>query len=100
MAPTEARLPQSPLRRQWGCLTPHQDSSAFVIEKLLLSYIDAGPGFVGREEEGEGGMHTFVITSWSANDQPDGDGYYVNINGRAGGLVLLRLLDLYNHMER
>jgi len=29
-------------------------------------------------------MNAFVIKSWSANEQPDGDGNYVNINGRAG----------------
>ena len=41
-------------------------------------------------------MSAFVIKSWSANDQPDGEGNYVNINGRAGGLVswLLNLLDI------
>ena len=41
-------------------------------------------------------MNAFVIKSWSASDQPDADGNYVNINGRAGGLVswLLNLLDI------
>ena len=41
-------------------------------------------------------MNAFVIKSWSANDHPDGDGNYVNINGRAGGLVswLLNLLGI------
>ena len=41
-------------------------------------------------------MNAFVIKSWSASDQPDGDGNYVNINGRAGGLVswMLNLLDI------
>lgn len=41
-------------------------------------------------------MTAFVIKSWSANDQPDGEGNYVNISGRAGGLVswLLNLLDI------
>jgi hypothetical protein len=41
-------------------------------------------------------MNAFVIKSWSASDQPDGNGNYVNINGRAGGLVwwLLNLLDI------
>jgi len=41
-------------------------------------------------------MNAFVIKSWSASDQPDGDGNYVNIIGRAGGLVswLLNLLDI------
>ncbi len=41
-------------------------------------------------------MNAFVIKSWSASDQPDADGNYVNIIGRAGGLVswLLNLLDI------
>ena len=41
-------------------------------------------------------MNAFVIKSWSASDQPDGDGNYVNICGRAGGLVswVLNLLDI------
>ncbi len=41
-------------------------------------------------------MNAFVIKSWSAADQPDAAGNYVNINGRAGGLVswLLNLLDI------
>lgn len=29
----------------------------------------------------------FVIKSWSANDRPDSNGNYVNISGRAGGLI-------------
>lgn len=29
----------------------------------------------------------FVIKSWSASSQPDTEGTYVNITGRAGGLV-------------
>jgi len=41
-------------------------------------------------------MNAFVIKSWSASNQPDGNGNYLNINGRAGGLVswLLNLLDI------
>lgn len=41
-------------------------------------------------------MNAFVIKSWSATDQPGPDGNYVNISGRAGGLVswLLNLLDI------
>ena len=41
-------------------------------------------------------MNAFVIKSWSASDQPDANGHYVNINGRAGGLVswLLNLLEI------
>jgi hypothetical protein len=41
-------------------------------------------------------MNAFVIKSWSASDQPDGDGNYVNINGRAGGFVswVLNLLGI------
>lgn len=41
-------------------------------------------------------MTAFVIKSWSAENQPDGDGNYVNIYGRAGGFVswLLNLLDI------
>lgn len=41
-------------------------------------------------------MNAFVIKSWSASDLPDSDGNYVNINGRAGGLVswMLNLLDI------
>ena len=41
-------------------------------------------------------MNAFVIKSWSASGKSDGDGNYVNINGRAGGLVswLLNLLDI------
>lgn len=32
-------------------------------------------------------MNAFVIKSWSANEKPDAEGSYVNINGRAGGFV-------------
>ena len=32
-------------------------------------------------------MNAFVIKSWRANEQPDAEGSYVNISGRAGGLV-------------
>ncbi len=32
-------------------------------------------------------MNAFVIKSSSASDQSDGAGNYVNINGRAGGIV-------------
>lgn len=41
-------------------------------------------------------MNAFVIKSWSASGKPDGDGNYVSINGRAGGVVswLLNLLDI------
>ncbi len=41
-------------------------------------------------------MNAFVIKSWSTSDQLDGNGNYVNINGRAGGFVswLLNLLDI------
>ena len=38
----------------------------------------------------------FVIKSWSAANQPDSDGNYVNISGRAGGLIawLLNVLGI------
>ena len=41
-------------------------------------------------------MNAFVIKSWSASGIPDKDGTYVDIYGRAGGLVswLLNLLDI------
>ncbi len=41
-------------------------------------------------------MNAFVIKSWTASDQPDTDGNYVNISGRAGGLVswVLNLLGI------
>ena len=41
-------------------------------------------------------MNAFVIKSWSAASQPDADGNYVNISGRAGGFVswLLNLLGI------
>ena len=41
-------------------------------------------------------MNAFVIKSWRANEQPDGEGSYVNISGRAGGLVswVLNLLGI------
>jgi hypothetical protein len=41
-------------------------------------------------------MNAFVIKSWSASSQPDKDGNFVSINGRAGGFVswLLNLLDI------
>lgn len=41
-------------------------------------------------------MNAFVIKSWRANEQPDAEGIYVNISGRAGGLVswMLNLLDI------
>jgi hypothetical protein len=40
--------------------------------------------------------YAFVIKSWSASNQPDGNGNYVNINGRARGLGswLMNLLDI------
>ncbi len=41
-------------------------------------------------------MNAFVIKSWSATDQPDTDGSYVNISGRPGGFVswVLNLLGI------
>jgi hypothetical protein len=41
-------------------------------------------------------MNAFVIKSWTASDQPDTDGNYVNISGRAGGFVswILNLLGI------
>lgn len=41
-------------------------------------------------------MSAYVIKSWSASDKPDQDGNYVNIYGRAGGIVswVLNLLDI------
>ena len=41
-------------------------------------------------------MTTYVIKSWSASSVPDQDGNYVNIDGRAGGLMswLLNLLGI------
>ena len=41
-------------------------------------------------------MNAFVIKSWRANEQPDAEGSYVNISGRAGGFVswVLNLLGI------
>ena len=41
-------------------------------------------------------MNAFVVKSWAASDSPDAQGKYIDIQGRAGGLVswLLNLLEI------